>query len=96
MGFPDDEIVTPENVPDDLACAVCLETFLDPVHSPDSPCRHSYCRQCIFDTLRLVRAECPTCRRPSAQIRGLAVRTGGTWAIAVRRVFVIINSVQFG
>ena len=66
MGLGDDEIVAPRDVPDDLVCAICLDTFQDPVHCVDSPCPHTYCQQCILETLTKLKEECPTCRRPSA------------------------------
>lgn len=47
-------------VDDDLVCHICLQALLWPL---DTPCGHTYCRECLTSFL-LESDFCPVCRAP--------------------------------
>ncbi|XP_040040476.2 E3 ubiquitin-protein ligase LNX isoform X1 [Gasterosteus aculeatus] len=49
-----------EEVDDDLVCHICLQALLWPL---DTPCGHTYCRECLTSFL-LESDFCPVCRAP--------------------------------
>jgi len=52
-----------ERLAQEMRCSLCLDTFDDP-HS--LPCQHSFCKECIFDALRLTSTmACPLCKAPA-------------------------------
>ena len=47
-------------VQEELQCIICLDIMFLPV---TTPCGHTYCKQCLLDSLR-VKKECIICRKP--------------------------------
>lgn len=47
------------NIDEDFTCPICMEPFDIPVCTP---CDHTFCRECIEDSLDKTEPCCPTCR----------------------------------
>eukprot|EP00747_Dinoflagellata_sp_TGD_P182010 gnl/TRDRNA2_/TRDRNA2_36070_c0_seq1.p1 gnl/TRDRNA2_/TRDRNA2_36070_c0~~gnl/TRDRNA2_/TRDRNA2_36070_c0_seq1.p1 ORF type:complete len:503 (+),score=60.99 gnl/TRDRNA2_/TRDRNA2_36070_c0_seq1:188-1696(+) len=45
-----------------LDCAICLNTFTDPI---SLSCGHTFCRHCVHQSLTVSKRACPQCRQPS-------------------------------
>jgi hypothetical protein len=60
MGIPDSCIISPCGVPDELSCAICCCTILEPVQTQTN---RLFCKPCIVQALAAT-PTCPTTRRP--------------------------------
>ncbi|XP_012990124.1 nuclear factor 7, brain-like isoform X2 [Esox lucius] len=51
---------------DHLLCSICVAIFIDPV---SLKCQHTFCRQCLKDSLKAGNRHCPVCLDPIKQSR---------------------------
>ena len=49
------------NIHNELKCSICLQCFIEPVSSSES-CNHTFCNECIQESLK-TDDKCPICRR---------------------------------
>ncbi|KAM4815084.1 tripartite motif-containing protein 43B-like [Thomomys bottae] len=69
----------------ELSCAVCRNTFLDPV---TIDCGHSFCRPCLclsWEERQTPPGTCPACREPTKHYWELSAKGSSTWAVGVCR-----------
>ncbi|KAJ7997473.1 hypothetical protein DPEC_G00229380 [Dallia pectoralis] len=46
---------------DHLLCSICTDVFTDPV---SLSCQHTFCRDCLTESLKASQKQCPLCRNP--------------------------------
>ena len=76
-----------------MRCAVCLDSFEEPVVTP---CAHTFCRECILSCLgSLAAAPCPVCREAVRRSALLAVPLSALSGIDAFYRCVLISSIIY-
>jgi hypothetical protein len=61
MGWDQDRFVDKDRIAEHLICSICIEVVEDPLQTP---CEHSFCKQCINRWLSEGQRICPVDRQP--------------------------------